>query len=385
MWRKTASKYSLRAIHSTSKCLTTGEKKVWSELSSRSSSLSIKNAKIKKSLFEGGKPETIVNIERKAAYYSPVDIDKTFQLAYDELARVSGDKYALVDELKSQLTSETDTEIKAQLEKKLNKALVDAEIYNPEVLYNFEYDSELIDASQPVYRKLLHDKWKSHDLMVLMQRLEQLHVIPDTLPTLEPKVEVKVKFPHNTKSEFSSWIVPGTVLPAFAVCKPPTIEITLFDETAVTDDSNSSSLYTVVLVNPDEPDLSTNSFTTKLHYGLSNVPLSHTDNQIDSGKLLTDGEEFTFSSYIPILPEKNAQTQRACLWVFRQNEPLTIKSCERESFNIREFAAIHNLTPVGAHVWRQTFDRSVNAIREQYHLPRGRVFHRVRRTDPYMG
>lgn len=382
MWHKSASKSALRAIHLSTKRLAGAERKVWSELSSRSNSLSIKNAHVKQSLFEGGKPASIVNIERKSAYNSPIGIDDTFQLAYEELTQQSAANYALIAELEKQLAGETDSEIKAQLQSKIDKVLVDAEIYNPEVLYNFEYDPELIDASQPVYRKLLQDKWKSHDLMVLMQRLEQLHVIPDTLPTLDPKVEVKVKFPHNTKSEFSSWVEPGTVLPAFAVSKPPTIEITLFSGF-----KDEQSLYTVILVNPDEPDLKTNSFTTKLHYGLANVPLTNADNQISSAKLLAKGDDYTFSQYVPVLPEKNAQMQRACLWVFKQSEPVQIgKAVEEDgSFNIRSFAAAHNLTAVGAHVWRQSFDRSVNSIREQYHLPPGRIFHRVRKTDPYLG
>ena len=50
-----------------------------------------------------------------------------------------------------------------------------------------------------------------------MQRLEQLHVIPDTLPTLVPEADVKVKFSHNVEHEFRDWIAPGSILPTFAV------------------------------------------------------------------------------------------------------------------------------------------------------------------------
>ena len=87
--------------------------------------------------------------------------------------------------------------------KQIETLKIETEMKNPEVLYNVEYGSvENIDTTQPIYRKLLKEKWKDYDLMLLMQRLEQLHVIPDTLPTLDPKVDVKVKFSHNVEEEF---------------------------------------------------------------------------------------------------------------------------------------------------------------------------------------
>ncbi|SGZ49845.1 CIC11C00000003486 [Sungouiella intermedia] len=341
---------------------------VWSDFKSRSSSLKLLDEKLQKDLFEGSTesgPASIADKSVRAGYHSPPLIDDVFKLAYNELEENSQKIY-------SQIASEKLST------KKLEQLLAKAEETNPEVLHNVTYNLENVDRSQPVYRKYLQKKWESYALMVTMQRLEQLHVIPDTLPTLEPAVDVRIKFGHNSKGEFSDWVVPGAKLPAFAVEMPPTIEIQEFSIP-----EEHSGLYSVLLVNPDTPDLETNSFRTTLNYGLHNVPLTYTENTITPGKLLTN-PQWIFKKYQPLLPEKNAPTQRACLWVFRQEKELSAVDFNSEDFDIRSFADTNNLTAVGAHVWRQDFDRSVNQVREKYGLPKGNVYHRVRGTTPLL-
>ena len=119
-----------------------------------------------------------------------------------------------------------------------------------------------------------------------------------------------------------------------------------------------------------------------MHYGLKNVPLNNADNVIDVSKLMEVGPRITFQEYVPLTPEKNAPAQRACLWVFRQSESLGDISDTSENFDIREFVAKHGLTPIGAHVWRQKFDRSVPEIRQLYGLGEGRVYEKFRSMDP---
>lgn len=339
---------------------------VWSDFQSRPATLKLLSEKLQSELFKKSDPKTS-DKNANSTYHSPLLIDDVFGEAYELLQKNAGEIYSEIKSNQGALTASD-----------LEKLLAKAEETNPEVLHNVTYNLDAVDRSQPVYRHYLQKKWEEYALMVTMQRLEQLHVIPDTLPTLEPAVDVKIKFPHNTKAEFSSWIEPGTRLPAFAVSRPPTIEVQEFSVP-----ENHTGLYSVLLVNPDTPDLETNSFRTSLHYGLYNVPLTYTDNTISPGKLLSN-PEWIFKKYVPVLPEKNAQTQRACLWVFRQSEKLGEVEFNSDNFDIRSFADKCNLSPVGAHVWRQDFDRSVNNVREQFGLPKGNVYHRVRGTAPLL-
>ena len=97
------------------------------------------------------------------------------------------------------------------IKREIEELQIETELRNPEVLYNIEYNSaDVIDKSQPIYRKLLKENGRN-TICCTMQRLEQLHVIPDTLPTLVPEADVKVKFSHNVEHEFRDWIAPGSI------------------------------------------------------------------------------------------------------------------------------------------------------------------------------
>lgn len=334
---------------------------VWSDFTKRPETLKLVQKEAKSDIFDGINPSKgphlIGSRDAKLAYHSPEHIDSVFKQAYSLLEDQSAAIYAQID-------AATDQNTKEQLQ-------IEAEKQNPEVLYNVKYNLDAVDATQPVYRHFLKEKWELYGLQVLMQRLEQLKAIPDTLPTLDPKTELKVKFPHNTEAQFAGWVEPGTVMPAFAVSQPPVFEIHEF--ASVPEDQ----LYTLLVVNPDTPDLETNSFKTVLHYGLSNVSQA----QLRAGDRFAL-EEAVFREYEPLLPEKNAQNQRAVVWLFRQAGEVSVGAVEPENFAIRAFVEEHELEAVGAHIWRQHFDRSTNGVRADYGLGPGRVFHRVRRTSP---
>lgn len=350
---------------------------MWSEFTKRPASLKIADERVRKGLLSGFEPlegpASIADPARKSAYHSPLCIDEVFETSYKLLEEQSGVYYEKINALEAQIASASDAVTKQKLQRIIDKLLVKAESNNPEVLYISRFAPQKMDASHPVYRQIMKDSWKDYDLMITMQRLEQLKMIPDTLPTLEPVADVKVSFPHNTIAEFVGDVTPGTLLPAFAVSRPPQIKVTNFDG------SQEKALYTVLIVNPDTPDLAANSFSTTLHYGIHNVELDKINDTIYP---LLPSDEHVFHAYEPLVPEKNAQKQRACLWVLKQSQPLENVTAEPTFFDIRKFVEDHKLAPVGAHIWRQQYDRSVNAIRAEYGLPAGRVFSRVRRPHP---
>lgn len=374
---------ALRTVAFSSKrafSITSSKLGVWSDFGKRSPSLKIMNSSAGNDIFEGidlekGPTSLRHRVNKDKVYYAPELIDETFKSAYGFLEQESEKIYKKIDILNGYLKATKDEKSIQALKNKIENLSVLAEINNPEVMYNSEFFSDMVDQSHPVYRHNLKKKWESHDLMIIMQRLEQLHIIPDTMSSLEPTVEVRVKFGHNTDPELTDWISPGSILPAFAVAEPPCIKVQSFDKI------EGHKLFTVLLVNPDLPDLETNSFKTVLQYGLANVALSNVDNVITPSKLLSDSS-IIFKDYTPLLPEKNSGNQRACLWVFSQDKEIAIDEVNTDGFDIRSFAEKYNLTPVGAHAWRQHFDRSVNDLRAKFGLDKGRVFHRVRKADP---
>ena len=51
-----------------------------------------------------------------------------------------------------------------------------------------------VGMHKPIYRFLMNRKWREYRRPVLMQRLTQMHVMPDILPSIDPVVDVQVRF-----------------------------------------------------------------------------------------------------------------------------------------------------------------------------------------------
>ncbi|KAG7883468.1 hypothetical protein KL938_002705 [Ogataea parapolymorpha] len=338
-------------------------KGVWSKFVKRSATLALRNKALRTALLSPDLPSGPVSLRSKASrrkYQSIEGLDQIYPLAYEILEKRSEDIYSKIESLDK--NSPTYAEQKEKLE-------VAAEKFNPEVVYMAEYMKNSLDRTQPVFRHYLKKAWEGYSKMLLMQRLETLAVIPDTLPTLEPEVEVKLKFPHNNQDR---WIQPGTLLSSNVTKMPPSLEVIEFKET-------TGDLYTVLMVDPDTPDLAQDSYSTTLLWGVKDVKLSNTDSMIDANKLMQN-EDCEFVEYLPPVCEKNTGKHRIAFWVFRQDGPLTnaLKGLRREFFKIRQFVEDNKLTPIGAHVIRTLWDRNTVNVRKMYGLPEGRVFTRER-------
>lgn len=332
---------------------------VWSNFSNRAASLGVKNANIKNVLLNASMPAagpaTLKAKTNKMQYKSPIGLDKIYPMAYELLEKESEKIYETLE--KGSLSAEEAQTLKVR-----------AELHNPEVLFNASFNTNSVDRTQPVYRHYLKEKWIARDRMLTMQRLESLKVIPDTLATLEPQVDVKLRFNHNN---VSTWIEPGTVLSSNVSSRPPELEIVEFKQ-------SQDDLYTVLIVNPDVPDVANDSYTTSLQWGLKNVKLSNNDSIIDAKKLDAN-PEYEFVSYLPSVPEKNAGKQRYAVWVFRQESALgELGEVARENFDIRSFVESNKLEPVGAHLWRSAWDLNTDKVRKMYGLPKGKVYTRER-------
>lgn len=381
MLRSNAFKSSKRLLATVSESkIPLGGNKSWAKPTQQSESLNIHDPSIRKTVLNGVSshgPASLKSSRGKAKYISPLGINEAFNAAYDVLKAKAEETYKEFEEIDQQIAQNPESK---ELKDLKNKKLVQAEINNPEVQYNFQYSDrvennpKLIDYNQPVYRELKKKHWEEYGQMLTMQRLEQLGCIPDTLPTLDPKAEVSVKFLNHTS--INRWIEPGTLLSSNATTYPPSIKIQEFENV-----DPSKQLYTVLLVNPDVPDLENDSFKTHLQWGLTNVKLSFNENFISPEKLLKDQTITELIDYLPPVPEKNIPKQRFITWVFRQPNEISEKITER-GFNIRSYVEANQLQPIGAHVWRSAWDTNVPHVRELYGLPKGTVYHRVRAPIP---
>lgn len=331
-------------------------------------SLKIKNPVIRDAVLKGEwkeGPPSLKSRKSRLAYIKPEGLDQVFPLAMEVIKKDCKKHYAQAQlELQKMKDENTSTRQKRISKHKLEEHLVKAQLHNPEVLYN--HTTKNADYNEPIYRHLAKRDWEQYEMLVLLQRLEQLHVIPDTMPTIKPRAKVDLQFPGVV----NKWISPGDVIRNSVSARTPRIKVQEFEK--VPDDY----LYTILIVDPDTPDLDNDSFSTTLHWAVSNVPLNNVNHEVD----LTKSEELV--PYLPPHPEKNSGTHRYCVWVYRQTRQRlnNIKPTDvpREQFDIRAFADKFRLDPVGAHVWRGIYDRSTNEVREKFNLGVGNVYRRVR-------
>lgn len=341
---------------------------------SASKSMKIQNEVMRRAVLEGEwkeGPPSFKTRKARLGYHSPIGLKEVFPEALKVVQKDSQAHYAMAKDLQEELKEVKGRKSAQKIKKEINKHLVRAELHNPEVLYNHTIQKN--DFNIPIFRYLAEREWKSYDMLLLMQRLESLHVIPDTMPTLDPRAAVSLQFP----GVINKWVEPGKIVRNEVCAKRPILKIQEFEPIA------PESLYTVLVVDPDTPDYENDSFKTTLHWAVSNVPLSNVDHVVDVSR----SDELV--GYLPPHPEKNSPTHRYCVWVFRQetaNADTNVRrikvdneDVERDYFDIRYFAEKYGLDPVGAHVWRCTFDRSTLDVRSKFGLGQGNVYSRVRR------
>lgn len=340
------------------------ENGVWSDFSKRPQSLQVSSPALKDQLLNGVPekgPVLLKLLRSKRAYKLPIGLDEIFPLAYKVLEKEAAAKYAQLESLEK--TPEN--------RKLAEKLLIDAEKHNPQVLYTAQFtDPAKFDLDHPVFRYYYEKNHFDLEKMKLMQRVEQMHVLPDALPTIDPKVEFSVSFVGL--SGVVREIEAGSILPTSVTAKPPSFKAVYLDSEK---EFSSEDRFTIVAVNLDVPDLETNGYTSYLHYGVKNVQLPARYSVLDFETLALK----EFVEYMPPVPEKNVPANRIVCLLLRQQQELGDLELTREGFDIREFIGTHGLEPVGITFWRNKWDTSVKSVREMYGLPAGRVFHRVRR------
>ncbi|KAI8355153.1 phosphatidylethanolamine-binding protein [Blakeslea trispora] len=219
---------------------------------------------------------------------------------------------------------------------------VKAELNDPEVQKNFK--SGDIDMSKPVYRYMRQKQFEKAPKSKLMERLTQMNVIPDLVPlNTNPSVEVNVKTSEGH-------VEPGVFIQPEQSIERPEIEITNFH--------TEQRLYTLMLVDPDSPDVENQTYQQRCHWLITNVPLSATSPVVKEGDSVLD--------YIPPHPQKGTKYHRYTLIAYEQpNEGQTkvdIKVDSRDQFDVKGLAQAHGLQVSGATFFRQVWNESVSKI-----------------------
>jgi large subunit ribosomal protein L35 len=127
-------------------------------------------------------------------------------------------------------------------------------------------------------------------------------------------------------------------------------------------DPHDESLFTFVLVDPDVPIPEKQTYTTRLHWILTNAQTAVGAPLVDEAKCST------VVPYLPPYPQEGEPKHRLVLLAFARSARLEVSAPERENFRVRDFVSEHGLQPVGVTFWRAVWDENVHEVMKKYGL-----------------
>lgn len=145
-------------------------------------------------------------------------------------------------------------------------------------------DQQPIDMSKPIHRFLAQQNWRrAGRLGRLMETIHRLRVFPDLFPSIDPTVDLRIKFQRSNDeggcgsedleeraSDDFYRVNVGNFFPSSKSLSPPFVQVQAFHP--------DPKLYTIVMIDPDVPDPKNHTFTTFLHWLVPNISISATTN-----------------------------------------------------------------------------------------------------------
>lgn len=171
---------------------------------------------------------------------------------------------------------------------------------------------------RPVMRHLAQKRWeKEGGLDLLMQRVEQMGVVPDIIGGI--KGSLPIRFAVGGKV-----VEPGSRQLPSAYDTPPTLHVQILDDA-------EEGLYTLLMVDPDSPQYETQSYAQRIHYLKSDIPLTVQSGETDLFSSEVGSEVLNWE---PPLPPRGSGLHRYVFFLLRQPSSSALPT-EREGSELR--------------------------------------------------
>jgi large subunit ribosomal protein L35 len=231
--------------------------------------------------------------------------------------------------------------------------------------------------NKPIYRYLADRKWREYRRRVLVQRITQMKVIPDVLPSFEPSVDVKLAFippiiftkrgleygdmSKGIRSGDFHYIQPGDFVESHMSENPAWLNIQSFQR--------GDRLISIVVVDSDVPNLAKDAFDYRCHFLASNIPLNPTQRTINLSALSQSDQMLL--PWLPPHAQKGSPYHRLSVFVLQQKDNIPIdisvasKHVKSDNFVLRSFVDRHLLKPIGVHLFRTKWDEGTAEVMRQ--------------------
>ncbi|TXT15800.1 hypothetical protein VHUM_00303 [Vanrija humicola] len=252
--------------------------------------------------------------------------------AYDAALAYIAEENALQRERLAKLQAKAGANPSPEQLRRIARLEVDAYVNDPAVRRTFKTTGGKGLFAQPVFRALAERKWKKEgELDLVMQRVYQLGVIPDLLADHVPTAAIRI-----------AGIEAGSIQSSEQFAAPPQVTVQLFHHpvAGVTGSATPEAKYTLLVIDADSPDHETHSFTERLHYAKTDIPLSVVSDEVNL--FTAAGNEVL--AYEPFAPARGSGKHRYAFVVVKQGDAAPAAEIKRDGFNIRTFFAANGLT-----------------------------------------
>ncbi len=180
-----------------------------------------------------------------------------------------------------------------------------------------------------------------------------MNIVPDVLPYLNPTVDVTLSFRKRA-------INPGEFVESVLSKHLPTLNIQVFDK--------GPRPVTIVVVDPDVPNVEKDSFDYRCHFIATNVVIDPTSPKVSLARI-NQGPNIVLP-WLPPYAQKGSPYHRLVTFVLEHPEGKELdvqKLMDRyknggNKFNMRAFNDRYGLKPVGVHLFRTVWDNGMYQV-----------------------
>ncbi|KAI9827798.1 MAG: hypothetical protein M1832_004287 [Thelocarpon impressellum] len=257
----------------------------------------------------------------------------------------------------------------ASMQKYLEKLKILADINDPVIKKRFEDGKG--DMDRPIYRYLADRQWRSYRRPLVVQRITQMDVVPDILPSINPTADVRIAFGRRK-------IPPGEFVESRVSETPPHLRVQVFDK--------GDRLVSVAVVDPDVPDPERNNFKYRCHFLACNIPISPTSTSVPLSRL--SAETQTLLPWLPPHAQKGTRYHRLSVFVMQQpngseiDAPSLREKIERDGFKLRSFVDKLGLLPIGGNMFRSQWDEWTAGVMKRAGVEGTNVEFRREKLEP---
>ncbi|RMZ76463.1 hypothetical protein DV738_g4877, partial [Chaetothyriales sp. CBS 135597] len=237
----------------------------------------------------------------------------------------------------------------------LEKLKVWADINDPNVKRRFEDGQG--DMNKPVYRHLAEKKWESYRRKIQMQRITTMRVVPDVVPNCDLAVDISLRFGRHTYA-------PGEFVASNISEQPPRLRVQSF--------ARGERVFSIAVVDPDVPNLYTDSFDSRCHFLATNVTINPTSPLVNLASL---APEQVLMPWLPPTAQKGAPYHRLAIVLLQHRDNVPINNSHaiqklqpRTGFSTRKFMHNHMLTPIGATLFRVKWDDTMAEVMARHNI-----------------